>query len=69
MMHPAIERTMQTGYPFGEPRVYDCCTNCHEEIDYGEEVVEHADHLYCSKECLVDQMVEEGNANWVIAGQ
>ena len=71
MMHPAIERTIETGYPFGEPVVYERCahSSCREEIHNGEDVVEHADHLYCSKECLVDQMLEEGNANWVIAGE
>ncbi len=69
MMHPAIMETIQTGYPYAEPLVYEYCANCREEIHHGEDVVEHADHLYCSKECLVDQMLEEGNANWVVAGQ
>ncbi|MEK3935972.1 hypothetical protein MKY41_11645 [Sporosarcina sp. FSL W7-1349] len=67
MMDPAIERTMLTGYPYPEPVVYDRCTRCREEIHYKEEFVEAAGYAYCCKECLVDQMLEEGNANLVIA--
>ncbi len=69
MMHPAIERTITNGYHYMEPTVYERCTKCKEEINFGEEFVEHADYAYCSKECLVDQMLEEGNASWVIAGE
>lgn len=71
MMHPAIEQAMQTGYPYTEPFVHERCANssCREEIHNGEYVPEHAGYLYCSKECLVDQMLAEGNASWVIAGE
>ena len=71
MMHPAIERTMMTGYPYPEPAVFDRCANdkCKEEIHYKDEFVEHAGHPYCCKECLVEQMLEEGNASLVVAGE
>lgn len=69
MMHPDIERTMMTGYPYPEPQVFDRCTNCNEEIHYKEEFVEHAGYPYCSKECLVELMLQEGNASLVIAGE
>ena len=67
MMHPGIERTMMTGYPYPEPAVFDRCTKCEEEIHFKEEFVEHAGYPYCCKECLVEQMLIEGNANLVIA--
>lgn len=69
MMHPTIEHAMSTGYQYIEPLVYVHCTSCKEEIHYGDEFVEHANYAYCSKECLVEQMLEEGNANMMIAEQ
>lgn len=69
MMHPSIEHAMSTGYQYMEPLVYDNCTSvkCKEEIHYGDEFVEHAGYVYCGKECLVDQMLEDGNASMMIA--
>lgn len=67
MMHPAIESAVQTGYPYSEPQVYSSCTRCNEEIHYKEEFIDHGGYDYCSKECLVEQMLEDGNASLEIA--
>lgn len=67
MMHPAIEQTMSTGYPYSEPLVYEECSCCGEEIHFSDEFVEHAGYPYCTKECLAEQMIKEGNANLLIA--
>lgn len=69
MMHPAIESAMTTGYQYTEPLLYALCTSCDDEIHYGDEFVEHADYAYCSKECLVEQMLKDGNASLMIAEQ
>ncbi|MFJ7933676.1 hypothetical protein [Sporosarcina sp. NPDC096371] len=69
MMHPTIERTIETGYPFGEPVVYTKCKCCGEEIHKDELSILHASELFCGPTCLGEYLEKIGLAEWSYAGQ
>lgn len=51
-------------YPQEEPKPVQECDNdrCDTDIYEGDEVIEAGSYHYCSKECVVEQMLQEGNA-------
>lgn len=69
MMHPDIERAIQTGYPAGEPIVYTKCKSCGEEIHKEELSFHHVNEWFCGPTCLGEHLEKIGLAEWGYVGQ
>lgn len=61
MEHPAITRTMRTGYPQDYPQE-QYCEHCGYEVSEG---VEYDGEKFCGTDCLGKYLVEQGDAKWI----
>lgn len=51
-----------------EPTKFGRCINCGQDINIGDEYVQTANYDFCDMDCLVESMLEEGNAERKVAG-
>lgn len=58
-------------YPQIEDKPVQACDydKCGNDIYEGDEVIEHAGYHFCSGDCLVDQMLQDGNALKLVIGR
>lgn len=57
-------------HPQLEDKPVQPCDNdrCHTDLYEGDEVIEHAGYHFCCGDCLVNQMLREGNALKITIG-
>ena len=51
-----------------EPIQFSKCIRCGNEINFGDEYVEHGQHDFCDIDCLMHCMLEERTAERKVAG-
>ena len=56
-------------FPQLEPIQFSECTFCNTEINIGDEVVDHAGYLFCDRMCMATELLKNGLAVSVVAGE